>query len=61
MPNLSENVNYVKCVILLVLLLLPLPLNGSSLSGGSLDSGQNGQTDSSQQMFRHADGEFHFK
>ncbi|XP_055312140.1 protein anachronism isoform X2 [Sitodiplosis mosellana] len=49
MSNLSVNVNCLKCVILLVLL-LSLPLNGS---GGNLDSGQNGPTDSSQQTFRH--------
>lgn len=51
MSNLSLIVNFRKCMIFLVLL-FSMPLNSSSLNGGSLEPGQNGQTDSSQQMFR---------
>lgn len=56
MSSLKLNVEIVECVILLVLL-LALPLKSSALSGGSLDSGQSGPTDSSQQIFRRMDGE----
>lgn len=51
------NVKIGKCTILLVLLFV-LPLNSSSLNGGSLDSGQSGQADSSQQIFGRLEGEF---
>lgn len=53
---LSLNVKIGKCTILLVLLFV-LPLNSSSLNGGSLDAGQSGQADSSQQIFGQLDGE----
>ena len=50
--------NLDKCVILLVILSFPLPSNSNALSGGSLESSQSGQIDSSQQIFRRIDGEF---
>lgn len=58
MWTLSFTVMLNKCVILLVILLFPLPMNSSSLSGASMESGQSGQTDSSQQIFRRIDGKW---
>lgn len=58
MSSLSLNVSIIKCVILLVLL-LPLPLNGNSLTSGGLDPSSNAPTDASQHIYRRmTDGNF---
>lgn len=54
MPNLKINVNNFKRAIILILI---LPLNGNVVLTEDLDSGQNGSTESAQQMFRRMDGE----
>lgn len=58
MSSLSLNVSIIKCVILLVLL-LPLPLNGNTLTSGGLDPSSNAPADASQHIYRRmTDGKF---
>lgn len=51
--HLNVDVNFIQYVILL--LLLPLSLNSSSLSGANFNSGK---TESSPQIYPHIDGKF---
>lgn len=54
MPTFKINVNNFKRAIILIFI---LPLNSIMVLTEDLDSGQNGSTESGQQIFRRMDGE----